>query len=138
MPAHSVFTPAFIDAIEYGLADLDKDGYVTGTELGLYLRRKVPQHAEQSPQFGTITDYNLSRGDFVFELARRTEGGKPQASAPGVASPRPQEQPTPASTIKGPDGAEMVLIPAGEFWMGSEERAQEKPLYRTIHASHGA
>ena len=42
VPANSVFTPAFIDGLEHRLADLDKDGYITGTELGVYLQGKVP------------------------------------------------------------------------------------------------
>lgn len=66
VPANSTFTPAFIDGLRYGLADLNKDGYVSATELGLYLRTEVPQHADQNPQFGKIRDYDLSRGDFIF------------------------------------------------------------------------
>jgi hypothetical protein len=66
VPAKSVFTPAFIDALRFGWGDLYKDGYVTGEELGLYLKNKVPQHANQTPQYGKIKDYDLSRGDFVF------------------------------------------------------------------------
>jgi formylglycine-generating enzyme required for sulfatase activity len=66
VPAKSVFTPAFIDALRFGWGDLYKDGYITGQELGLYLRNKVPQHIEQTPQYGKIKDYDLSRGDFVF------------------------------------------------------------------------
>ena len=69
VPARSVFTPAFIDSLEYGLGDLNSDGYVTGTELGLYLQSTVPRHAQQSPQFGKINDYELSRGDFVFSVS---------------------------------------------------------------------
>lgn len=63
VPANSVFTPVFIDGLKHRLADLDGDGYVTGTELGVYLQGKVPQHVRQTPQFGKITDYELSRGD---------------------------------------------------------------------------
>ena len=37
VPAKSIFSPLFIRGIE-GEADLTKDGYVTGSELGLYLR----------------------------------------------------------------------------------------------------
>lgn len=81
VPARSVFTPAFVDALEYGWGDLNGDGYVTGMELGLYLQSKVPQHAPQSPQFGKHPDYTLSRGDFVFELG-------PEALL-GAASTRP-------------------------------------------------
>jgi hypothetical protein len=69
VPARSVFTPAFIDSLEYGLGDLNSDGYVTGTELGLYLQSTVTRHAQQSPQFGKINDYELSRGDFVFSVS---------------------------------------------------------------------
>ena len=37
----------------------------------------------------------------------------------------------PAKTTQGEDGAEMVLVPAGEFWMGSEDGgADEKPRHR--------
>ncbi len=73
VPARSVFTPAFVDALGYGWGDLNKDGYVSGTELGLYLQGKVPQHTSQFPQYGKISDYSLSRGDFIF-LA----GGTPE------------------------------------------------------------
>ncbi|MBW2709652.1 MAG: PEGA domain-containing protein, partial [Deltaproteobacteria bacterium] len=69
VPAESVFTPAFIDALEYGWGDLNRDGYVSGTELGLYLQEKVPAHSRQNPQYGKIRDYALARGDFVFQLA---------------------------------------------------------------------
>jgi len=70
VPAKSTFTPAFVDAIEHGLGDLDKDGYVSGTELGLYLQAIVPQYSpNQTPQYGKITDYNLSCGDFIFKVA---------------------------------------------------------------------
>lgn len=66
VPANSTFTPMFIDALKYGLADLNRDGYVSGTELGVFLQEQVPLHAKQSPQFGKIQDYELSRGDFIF------------------------------------------------------------------------
>jgi hypothetical protein len=74
VPAESVFAPAFVDALRYGWGDLYKDGYVTGEELGLYLKNKVPQHTEQTPQYGKIRDYELSRGDFVFVVG---SGSKP-------------------------------------------------------------
>src|SRR5205085_1629960 len=34
------------------------------------------------------------------------------------------------STIRTEDGAEMVFVPAGEFWMGSDESQEEKPRRR--------
>ncbi|MBF0379805.1 MAG: SUMF1/EgtB/PvdO family nonheme iron enzyme [Magnetococcales bacterium] len=66
VPAKSTFVPVFIDAITEGLGDLNGDGYVSGMELGLHLQQKVPKHADQTPQFGKIKDYELSQGDFVF------------------------------------------------------------------------
>ena len=70
VPARSVFTPAFVDALEHREGDLNEDGYVTGMELGMHLQEKVPRHTEQTPQFGKIQDYELSRGDFVFRVGQ--------------------------------------------------------------------
>ena len=77
----STFTPALLDGIEQGLADYNQDGYVSGTELGLYLQSEVPKHARQTPQFGKIGDYDLSRGDFIF-LAQ----GSIEQDLPGPAN----------------------------------------------------
>jgi hypothetical protein len=87
VPARSVFTPAFVDALQYGWGDLNGDGYISGVEFGLYLQTKVPQHAQQAPQFGKHPDYELSRGDFVFALAK-----PPPALAPPPAPPAPPPQ----------------------------------------------
>ncbi len=65
VPSRSVFVPSFIRAIE-GEGDLDNDGYVTGTELGMYLNRKVAGYqVGQTPQYGKIRDPRLDQGDFV-------------------------------------------------------------------------
>ena len=67
VPARSVFVPSFIRAIQ-GDGDLDGDGYVTGTELGMFLHRKVLSYdAGQTPQYGKIKDPDLDEGDFVFQ-----------------------------------------------------------------------
>ncbi len=68
VPAKSVFTPHFNRALR-GAADLDDDGYVTGTELGMYLHRSVLSYRQgQTPQYGKIRDPDLDEGDFVFRL----------------------------------------------------------------------
>jgi formylglycine-generating enzyme required for sulfatase activity len=69
VPASSTFTPAFVDALRYAKADLYKDGYVTGEELGLYLKSVVSQYTRQTPQYGKI-NYKYARGDFVFKLKK--------------------------------------------------------------------
>ncbi len=119
VPANSVFAPIFIDGLKHGLADLDKDGYITGTELGVYLQGKVPKHARQTPQFGKITDYDLSRGDFVFLLD----------SAESIANkPISKAQTT---NMRGASNAflpELVYIPADVFDMGEQDTAFIKTL----------
>jgi hypothetical protein len=68
VPAKSIFSPLFIRGIE-GEADLTKDGYVTGSELGLYLRQNLGNYTKlQTPQFGTIRDPELDQGDIVFHV----------------------------------------------------------------------
>jgi hypothetical protein len=69
VPAQSVFAPLVIRALE-GKGDLNQDGYVTGTEMGMYLQEKVSLYdTGQHPQYGKIRDVNLDEGDFVFLLA---------------------------------------------------------------------
>ena len=66
VPAKSVFARCFLRALQ-GEADLSKDGYVTGSELGMYLHDKVLSYRTgQTPQYGKIRDVDLDEGDFVF------------------------------------------------------------------------
>ena len=65
VPAKSVFAPLFIEAIE-GKADLNHDSYITGDELGMYLSDKIQYFSKQTPQYGKINEYELSRGNFIF------------------------------------------------------------------------
>ncbi|MCX8110343.1 MAG: caspase family protein, partial [Syntrophorhabdaceae bacterium] len=70
VPDKSIFREQFISALK-GEADLNKDGYVTGTELGEFLQDKVINYsrAAQHPQYGKIRNPNLDKGDFVFQVA---------------------------------------------------------------------
>jgi len=72
LPAKSVFTPAFVNALRLSKGDLNKDGYATGFEICYYLKNEVPKHWSQHPQCGTIRDYELSQGDFVFVVGKDT------------------------------------------------------------------
>ena len=73
VPADSIFRPSFIRGIQ-GEADLDKDGYVTGTELGLFLQKRVTSYdTGQTPQFGKIKDPLYDEGDFVFALEKSVQ-----------------------------------------------------------------
>lgn len=77
VPARSIFTPLFIRGIE-GDADFNRDGYVTGTELGVFITQRIPDyHTGQTPQYGKLRDVRLDRGDFVFRIP---ESGFEQSS----------------------------------------------------------
>lgn len=78
VPAQSVFAPLFSEGID-GKADLNHDGYITGSELGMFLSDNVPRFKRQNPQYGKIDDYRLSRGDFIF-LAPSTKRSLPAPS----------------------------------------------------------
>ncbi len=100
VPARSVYTPVFIRGLK-GEADLDKDGFVTGTELGNYVQREVIAYkTRQTPQFGKIRDPDLDEGDVVF------------AVGPSVAPPPSAPAPPPATTsrITFSTGAGLLLV----------------------------
>ena len=69
MPDHSVFKTAFLDMLEGRVNEPMPDGYLTGKELGAYMRNAVSKYNPgQSPQYGKIKDPSLDKGDFVFVL----------------------------------------------------------------------
>ena len=69
VPDKSIFKRCFIVGLE-GDADLTGDGYITGSELGMYLSDRVVNytHRRQHPQYGKINNPDLDRGDFIFVL----------------------------------------------------------------------
>jgi uncharacterized caspase-like protein len=78
VPDRSMFKRCFLLGLE-GEADLTRDGYITGSELGMYLSEKVVNYTrrQQHPQYGKINNPELDRGDFIFvprgaEVAART------------------------------------------------------------------
>jgi len=79
VPDRSTFKVVFMDGVK-GEADLNRDGYVTGSELGMHLQEKVVNYTRggQHPQYGKINNPKLDKGDFIFILA----GGEP----PGVSA----------------------------------------------------
>jgi hypothetical protein len=65
---HSLFTGTLIEGLNWGKADYDGNGIVTGAELSLYIQQQVGQSSdsEQTPDFG---EFALDdRGDLVFSL----------------------------------------------------------------------
>lgn len=74
VPDRSVFKRCFLIALE-GDADLTGDGYITGSELGMYLADKVVNYTnrQQHPQYGKINNPDLDRGDFIFVPPKREQ-----------------------------------------------------------------
>lgn len=69
VPDESIFREGFVTGLN-GDADLNKDGYVTGSELGEFLIDYVSKYSNgaQTPRYGKIRDPKLDKGDFIFIL----------------------------------------------------------------------
>lgn len=68
LPNHSLFTGTLIEGLNWGAADLDRNGLVSAYELGLYLQQRVGQASasKQTPDFGS---FQLDeRGELVISL----------------------------------------------------------------------
>ena len=132
---HGIFTYYVLRGLD-GEADYDKNGVISGTELGQYSRKWVSHTAKQcnrtqTPQFGKVD----GEGEVVFLSPRKlVDVQKPEELVlpPTTISPSVVPEKTtraPAEKIIGKDGAPMMLIPAGEFQMGSKELADEQFIY---------
>jgi len=69
VPDRSIFKVCLLQGLD-GEADYNRDGYITGSELGLYLQTKVINYTRgaQHPQYGKINNPHLDKGDFIFVL----------------------------------------------------------------------
>lgn len=93
VPNESIFRGQFVEALD-GEADRNRDGYVTGAELGEFLQEKVTNYSygAQHPQYGKIRNPLLDKGDFVFAVASAQKPGQ-SAPAPAPAAASPAEPP---------------------------------------------
>jgi hypothetical protein len=64
---NSEFRRQFVAGLN-GEADLVKDGYITASELGMFLESKVASYTRraQTPKYGKIRDGRLDKGDLIF------------------------------------------------------------------------
>ncbi len=96
VPDESIFCRQFLVAIE-GEADRDRDGYVTGTELGEFLQKSVTNYSNetQHPQYGKIRNPNLDKGDFIFVVPSAdgdSYAGKPVVKEPVRSGQYPEKK----------------------------------------------
>ncbi|HRZ41963.1 MAG TPA: SUMF1/EgtB/PvdO family nonheme iron enzyme [Bacteroidales bacterium] len=106
VPDESIFRREFVTAITTDEADYDKDGFLTGSELGFYLQSKVESYSgnTQHPQFGKIRNPKLDKGDFVFRIPEKGEtvpeapavstGTEPALAQKPAAEPQDKAQPS--------------------------------------------
>jgi hypothetical protein len=82
VPDESVFRQQFVAALTSDEGDSNKDGYITGTELGEFLQTSVTNYTRnaQHPQYGKIRNPNLDKGDFVFKVKEDTDRRIPDYS----------------------------------------------------------
>ncbi|MBL8331035.1 MAG: SUMF1/EgtB/PvdO family nonheme iron enzyme [Rubrivivax sp.] len=68
VPDESIFRRQLEIGLGSGEADLNRDGFITGSELGMFLEDTVTNYSRrsQTPRHGKIRDPNLDKGDFVF------------------------------------------------------------------------
>jgi len=106
---HGLFTYALLTGL-HGEADQDKDGLVTLRELYPYVRKQVSETA--------VEELNREQTPVILP-GEETLGARIELT---IAKPGPFEALRQIGReITGKDGAPMVLIPAGSFWMGSTE-----------------
>ena len=100
VPDKSLFKTVFVQGVRDLDADRNRDGYVTGQELGAYLQEEVVNYSRkaQHPQYGKINNPKLDKGDFVL-VAKSLPGKKPArtvaedkttVSARGSVGPQPK------------------------------------------------
>lgn len=94
-------------------ADANGDGYLTASELGLYLSDRMTNFSRgaQTPRYGKLRDPDYDRGDFVFAitLAQPAAEVKTPAPAPGAETAEP--------AAKGFDARQMELA----FWQSIKD-----------------
>jgi len=98
VPDKSVFRAQFVAALN-GEADMNTDGYITGTELAQYIENKVTNYTKraQTPQYGKIRNPRLDKGDYVFtvpgywERIAREKAGKAEKAKKARAKVRKEK-----------------------------------------------
>ncbi|PIE69308.1 MAG: hypothetical protein CSA21_02535 [Deltaproteobacteria bacterium] len=94
VPDTSFFKTLFLDIINGKRPEPVPDGYLTGEELGLFLKQKLPGYNPcQHPQYGKINDPRLDKGDFVFFL-------KPSGYSMGSEPPQDIQPPMRAASLE--------------------------------------
>ncbi len=114
VPDKSLFKTVFIQGVTEGEADLNRDGYVTGQELGAYMQERVVNYSRgaQHPQYGKINNPKLDKGDFIFVL-----------------------QPSPAKKAAGPDVSTQTEVAARSLPPSQPQVIAREPLVGQVQVT---
>lgn len=125
---HSVFAYHFLTLLKE-----NQEPYLVPSRIYDRLAPLVANNANQTPRSEPLKNAGDEGGQFVFRLAIDTAMADEKESIE-EARARPDEAPQQMGReIAGQDGAPMMLVPAGEFLMGSDEgKADEKPVHRVF------
>jgi hypothetical protein len=122
VPDRSIFRSEFVEGLR-GEADLNHDGYITGSELGMYLESKVTtySHRTQTPKSGKLARQNLDKGDFVFMVPSPTITVALQGARAGAGNA--------AQSAAAPDPRAVEL----EFWNSIKSEADPEYFKDYLH-----
>jgi hypothetical protein len=114
VPDESVFRQMFVRGLE-GEADANKDGYITGTELAVYLQEQVIYYRGelQTPQYGKIRDPKLDRGDFVFLIPPPASADN--STAANGSTNQPNNSPANSDCIGGTTSLQILSKPKNKY-----------------------
>jgi ABC-type nitrate/sulfonate/bicarbonate transport system substrate-binding protein len=111
---HSLFTGCLFEGLTHGVRK-DGDMITTGSELGLYVQRRVKTYpsSRQTPDFGTFALDD--RGEMIIPLAVEPRGSRPgeESAELPIATPREVPNPRPSMPPRAvPDPVDAVRLHA--------------------------
>jgi hypothetical protein len=112
-------------------ADANHDGYVTGTELGLFLTQKITDltNNRQTPRYGKLNAYGYDRGDFVFQVGKPEIPATPPAATQAASEAEQAAHAwTETKDTKNPALLEMFINRFGDGFYASLARARLEEL----------
>lgn len=119
VPDNSIFTYCLLAALNDN-ADLNGDGFITASELSIYIRDNTLFRSKSSlhPQYGRIHDPRNNRGDFLFRIDLPKTKPIDQIRAEVSIHTENDTTTNDNLSILLPD-FRFTYIPAGRFKMGS-------------------
>jgi len=131
----SVFCRYFVEGLE-GDGDTNRDGYLTGTELGEYIFENVTSEiSSHHPRHGKLKDPVFQLGDFVFDLPRQEVEERDLIAQRGyqesfrarisLRHATRGELPGSAPTVEAGESYDVVLV-------GDDSMPEEKRFYSVV------